>query len=278
VKLLLTSSGISNPTIQNALVELLGKPIAESNALIVPTAILPFSMGPTMAARLIRGEVSTPMADVGWASLGVLDLTSLPSIRKDVWVPTVESADALLFWGGDPLYLSFWMHESGLVELLPSLSSVYVGTTAGAKYLLSATPTKKPGSSNQADAEGVRRPPTNATASKPTASNAGNTTARQVKCSCPGLPPSNQSSRDRSLVREVSARLMHQGSPQQHLHLQQRRGTESGTYTPFAPWRGQALATISFIHQEMSSSADEFLALTLRACVNSSAGSRTLCW
>ncbi len=133
MKLLLTSSGISNPSIRNALVELLGKPIEEATALVVPTAIYPFSSGPELAARLIRGEVATPLTDLGWQTLGVLELTALPSIDKDVWIPTVQSADAVLFWGGDPLYLSFWMHESGLVDVLRSLtSSVYVGTSAGA--------------------------------------------------------------------------------------------------------------------------------------------------
>lgn len=133
MKLLLTSSGISNASILGALVELLGKPVAESRALVVPTAILPFPSGPELAARLVRGEVSTPLTDLGWGSLGVLELTALPSIDREVWVPTVRSADALLFWGGDPLYLSHWMSESGLAELLPSLTgSVYVGTSAGA--------------------------------------------------------------------------------------------------------------------------------------------------
>lgn len=133
VKLLLTSSGISNPSIRAALVELLGKPIGESSALVVPTAIHPFSVGPAMAARLIRGEVATPLTDLGWKSLGVLELTALPSIDKDVWIPTVQSADALLFWGGDPLYLSHWLQQSGLAALLPSLTrTVYVGTSAGA--------------------------------------------------------------------------------------------------------------------------------------------------
>ena len=132
MKLLLTSSGISNASIHDALVRLLGKPIAESTALVVPTAIHPFSSGPVMAARLIRGEVRTPLTDLGWASLGVLELSALPSIDRDVWVSTVQAADALLFWGGDPLYLSYWMHESGLSDVLPSLDSVYVGTSAGA--------------------------------------------------------------------------------------------------------------------------------------------------
>ena len=132
MKLLLTSSGIRNATIQSALVELLGKPISDSTALVIPTAIYPFSVGPEMAARLIRGEVRTPLTELGWKSLGVLELTALPSISRDAWIPTVRAADALLFWGGDPLFLSHWMHESGLAELLPSLESVYVGTSAGA--------------------------------------------------------------------------------------------------------------------------------------------------
>jgi dipeptidase E len=132
VKLLLTSAGISNASIRDALVELLGKPIADSTALVVPTAIQPFSVGPLMAARLIRGEVRTPLTDLGWGSLGVLELTALPSVDRQVWVPTVQAADALLFWGGDPLYLSYWMQQSGLADLLPSLTSVYVGVSAGA--------------------------------------------------------------------------------------------------------------------------------------------------
>jgi dipeptidase E len=133
MKLLLTSSGISNASINDALVELLGKPIAEATALVVPTAIHPFSVGPEMAAKLIRGEVRTPLTDLGWGSLGVLELTALPSISTDVWIPTVRAADALLLWGGDPLYLSYWIQESGLADVLPSLTeSVYVGTSAGA--------------------------------------------------------------------------------------------------------------------------------------------------
>jgi dipeptidase E len=39
MKLLLTSAGISNISIRNTLVDLLGKPIEESKALFIPTAI-----------------------------------------------------------------------------------------------------------------------------------------------------------------------------------------------------------------------------------------------
>ena len=47
MKLLLTSAGINNTSIHNALVDLLGKPIAESSALCIPTGIYPFPGGPT---------------------------------------------------------------------------------------------------------------------------------------------------------------------------------------------------------------------------------------
>jgi len=133
MKLLLTSAGIKNTSIHNALVDLLGKPIAESSALVIPTAIYPFPGGAYMAGRMIRGEVASPLAGLGWKSLGVLELTALPSIDGDAWIPTVQEADALLVWGGDPLFLSYWMRQSGLADVLPSLrrESVYVGVSAG---------------------------------------------------------------------------------------------------------------------------------------------------
>jgi dipeptidase E len=132
VKLLLTSSGISNTSIRNALVELLGKPIAEASALIIPTAIYPFPGGARMAWRAISGAANGPLAGLGWKSLGVLELTALPSIDDEAWVPTVQETDALLVWGGDPLYLSHWMRQSRLADLLPSLrETVYVGVSAG---------------------------------------------------------------------------------------------------------------------------------------------------
>jgi dipeptidase E len=132
MKLLLTSSGIKNASIQNALVDLLGKPIAESSALFIPTAIYPFPGGARMGYRAITGEAGGPLVGLGWKSMGVLELTALPSIDKEAWIPTIEETDALLVWGGDPLYLSHWLKQSGLAELLPSLAdSVYVGVSAG---------------------------------------------------------------------------------------------------------------------------------------------------
>lgn len=133
MKLLLTSSGISNTSIEKALVEMLGKPIAESDALFIPTGMYPFADGPAGVFRAIAGEAKSRLCGLGWKSVGVLELTALPSIEKDVWVATVQQADALLVWGGDPVYLSYWMKHSGFAGLFPSLpEAVYVGVSAGA--------------------------------------------------------------------------------------------------------------------------------------------------
>jgi len=132
VKLLLTSSGIANPSIHDALVDLLGKPIADSSALFVPTGIYPFPGGGGMAWKAIRGEAKSPLCELGWKSLGVLELTALPSIQRESWVPAVQEIDALLVWGGNVLYLCHWMRQSGLADLFPSLENlVYVGVSAG---------------------------------------------------------------------------------------------------------------------------------------------------
>lgn len=132
MKLLLTSSGISNPSIEDALVDLLGKPIADSSALVIPTAIYPFPDGPAGAWRAISGRTERPFSGLGWKSVGVLELTALPSIKEESWVPVLRETDALLVWGGHVMYLCYWMRRSGLADLLPSLSkTVYVGVSAG---------------------------------------------------------------------------------------------------------------------------------------------------
>ena len=132
MKLLLTSAGIKNPSIRAALLELLAKPIEDCTALVISTASYPLRHGPQLRVELHRRRgTQTPMAELGWKSVGALELTALPSLERTVWVPEVEEADVLLVNGGDTIYLDRWMRESGLAELLPSLDLVYVGLSAG---------------------------------------------------------------------------------------------------------------------------------------------------
>jgi dipeptidase E len=138
MKYLLTSAGIKNASIHEALVELLGKPIAECDALCIPTAVYGHPMaGPRNAWRFISGqEPRCPMVGLGWKSMGVLELTALPSLDEERWVPLVRGTDVLLVEGGDAAYLCHWMRVSGLADLLPSLrETVWVGLSAGSMVM-----------------------------------------------------------------------------------------------------------------------------------------------
>jgi dipeptidase E len=138
MKYLLTSGGIKNTSIHEALVELLGKPIAACDALCIPTAVYGHPMaGPRNAWRFISGqEPRCPMVGLGWKSMGVLELTALPSLDEERWVPLVRRTDVLLVEGGDAAYLCHWMRASGLADLLPSLrETVWVGLSAGSMVM-----------------------------------------------------------------------------------------------------------------------------------------------
>ena len=137
MKLLLASAGISNPSIHNALVDLLGKPIAEASALFIPTAAYGHPhAGPGAVWHSIAGRDRGLMCDLGCKSMGVLELTALPSIDRKYWVPLVQETDVLLVGGGDATYLYYWMRQSGLADLLPSLSkTVWVGQSGGSMVL-----------------------------------------------------------------------------------------------------------------------------------------------
>jgi dipeptidase E len=136
VKFLLTSAGIQNASIHDAMVDLLGKPIAECSALCIPTAAYGHPLTPRVAHRFISGQSEQPMTELGWKSIGVLELTALPSIDEKQWVPLVRETDVLLASGGDALYLAHWLRQSGLVDLMPSLpETVWVGFSAGSMAL-----------------------------------------------------------------------------------------------------------------------------------------------
>jgi dipeptidase E len=137
MKLLLTSAGIKNASIHDALLDLLGKPVAEASALCIPTSGYAHLGGFDRAYAFIAGlEPRCPMTELGWKSMGVLELTALPSIDAEKWVPAVQGTDVILVNGGDPLFLSYWMTQSGFADVIPSLSdTVYVGLSAGSMVM-----------------------------------------------------------------------------------------------------------------------------------------------
>ncbi|MFL6679765.1 MAG: Type 1 glutamine amidotransferase-like domain-containing protein [Burkholderiaceae bacterium] len=137
MKLLLTSAGVQNASIERALVRLLGKPFADCHALSIPTAIYGHPMGgPVKSWRFITGNAATPMTELGWKSQGVLELTALPSLPRERWEAWVREADVFLVNGGDAPYLCHWMRQSGFADLLPALrDKVWVGLSAGSMVM-----------------------------------------------------------------------------------------------------------------------------------------------
>jgi len=133
MRFLLTSAGITNASIRNALVELAGQTDRRMQRPGHPhcgVLLLPRTCD-RLSAHQRKGSRS--LCELGWKSLGVLELTALPSVDKENWIPLVREVDALLVGGGDPMYLCDWMRRSGFADLLPSLRRevVYVGVSAG---------------------------------------------------------------------------------------------------------------------------------------------------
>ena len=137
-KLLLTSGGITNASIRDALVDMLGKPISESTALCIPTAQWGHPMcGPESVRGFVTGLPPWGgMSSLPWKSLGMLELTALPTIPRSRWEPWVREVDALLVDGGDATYLAHHMRVSGVADLLPSLpDTTWVGVSAGSMVM-----------------------------------------------------------------------------------------------------------------------------------------------
>lgn len=127
MKLLLTSAGLTNDSIRQALLDLLGKPFNETKALCIPTAIYAYPSGASDSWQTLR------MLELGWQDYGVLELTALPTLQEEYWLPALEAADLIMVGGGNTGYLSYWLQQSGLAKRLPELlkTKVYVGVSAG---------------------------------------------------------------------------------------------------------------------------------------------------
>ncbi len=125
MKLLLTSNGLSNQSIVNALFELTGRPASETTVVFIPTAM-----------NVARGGKDWFINDLynikkqGFKFVDIVDISALP---KKVWLPKIESGDVLFFSGGSTYHLMYWLRESGLLELLPELlkTRIYAGISAG---------------------------------------------------------------------------------------------------------------------------------------------------
>lgn len=125
MRLLLTSNGISNKSIKNALADLLQKPFSESSVAFIPTAA---NMDESNKSWLVDDMVN--IKDLGFKFLDIVDFSALP---KKIWLQRIKKCDVLFFSGGSTPHLMSSLKKSGLAQLLPKLleTKVYVGVSAG---------------------------------------------------------------------------------------------------------------------------------------------------
>ena len=125
MKLLLTSGGLTNKSIEKALFDLVGKEPEDTSLVFIPTA-----------SNVKMGDKDWFIDDLiniqkqNFKSVSIADISAVP---EDIWRPQMEEADILFFEGGDTYHLMKWINKSGLVNILPEFlkTKVYVGSSAG---------------------------------------------------------------------------------------------------------------------------------------------------
>lgn len=128
MKLLLTSGGLTNPSICKALDDLIGKPAKDSKIAFIPTAANPE-----------RGDKEWLINDLyrirqqGY----FVDIIELTALTPDSIAKVLEDKDVIFVGGGNTFYLSYWLQKSGLFDLLPELlkTKVYAGISAGSMIM-----------------------------------------------------------------------------------------------------------------------------------------------
>jgi dipeptidase E len=125
MKLLLTSAGLKNNSIAQALLDLAGKPADELTLVFIPTA-----------SNVETGDKSWLIDDlinIKKQEFKLVDIVDISALPETIWKPRIEAADILLFSGGNSFHLMYWLDKSGLAKMLPELlkTRVYAGISAG---------------------------------------------------------------------------------------------------------------------------------------------------
>jgi dipeptidase E len=125
MKLLLTSSGITNSSIEYSLIGLVEKSFGDAHVTFIPTAMHPESGDKSWVVDDMQN-----FKKLGFASFDVIDLAV---VSRNIWLPSFQQADILVFGGWNVKFLIEWIEKSGVKEVLPELlkTKVYVGISAG---------------------------------------------------------------------------------------------------------------------------------------------------
>ena len=124
MNLLLTSSGITNSSIEKTFLELIGKKPEDIVIGFIPTA------------AYVEDDISWLDEDIeNIKNVGVRDIrmVDISKLKKDKWLSELEQSDVIWMNGGNTYYLLDWVRKSGLKDELPALlkERLYVGSSAG---------------------------------------------------------------------------------------------------------------------------------------------------
>ena len=125
MKFLLTSAGLRNDAIAHALEVLLGKPLTETNVLLVTTA--------TNTSHDDKRWVINDLKRFEYYNFKSIDLIDIAGLPESLYRPHFEYADVICFEGGDELYLARIMKEQNFKSFVTPLleTKVYLGISAG---------------------------------------------------------------------------------------------------------------------------------------------------
>ena len=125
MKFLLMSQAVENESIKQALLDLVGKPFAEANVLMVTTASNAAFGDKRWLIRMFNQFDS-----LGFAKIDIIDFAGLP---EDAWLPQFEAADVLMFTGGNTTHLAYEMGRANMKQHLEKLlgTRVYASNSAG---------------------------------------------------------------------------------------------------------------------------------------------------
>ena len=125
MKLLLTSGGITNKSIAEALFDLVGKKPKDTSLVFIPTA-----------SNVEMGDKSwfiNDLINLKKQNFKSIDIADISAVDEKIWRPKLKRADVLYFEGGNCYHLMEWINRSGLAMFLPELlkTKVYAGASAG---------------------------------------------------------------------------------------------------------------------------------------------------
>lgn len=129
MKLFLTSTGLTNKSLKNKLIELVGKQPEEMSVAYITTA---FNTSSNPNKRWVIDNIKR-LDEMKIANIDILDFSAIP---KEMWLPRIERADVIYVEGGSPIHLATEMERTGFKDVLKKLNDkVYVGCSAGSNIL-----------------------------------------------------------------------------------------------------------------------------------------------